>query len=128
VAALVALFVAAGFLTWFFIYRVRNRATRSFPDLWWGAAHHIVFVAVALLTVLVAFLPRDIFGPPGTIDKHSGLVISGAIVTFLLAPLTITVGAMVTFVRNAWARRSVLVIVWLLTLGLLVLHFEAWAR
>ena len=110
----------------------RYRAARpheSFPGMGWANAHHAVVIAFFVLVVIVAVLPQAVFGvPEGKIDFRSGLVISGAVISVLLLPLTIAVAAAATFVRSAPARWVIIAVVWAGTLGLLSLHLQAWLR
>ena len=122
---LVVLTVTIGFL---FVRFRAARPDRKFAGAGWALAHHVVTAAFVILVAVEFSLPQEVFGvPEGGVDFRSGLIISGAIVTVLLLPLTALAGA-ATVVQNTAARWVILGIVWVSTISLITLHLQPLLR
>ncbi|KQO98499.1 hypothetical protein [Leifsonia sp. Leaf264] len=118
---------AALVASWIGFARVRSKRGTGPRGAGWAIAHHLVVMAVVLEGAVVSFLPSGALGDPhGGVGGASGLIISAAVISVVLAFLSVAIDAAVTFIENAAGRRTVVVVVWVLTAGLLWLHLMAW--
>jgi len=102
---------------------------RSYPDRYWAFAHHLVVAGLVVLTNVVASVPAAVFGlADDGVPGKSATVISGAIVSTLLLPLTVAIGAVNGLIRKALWRRLSMVLIWGVSLGLLIQFVQSWLR
>lgn len=110
--------------------RRRRRAQGIAHYLSWAAwAHHLVLFTLGLTMLFVMILPDRAFAAGGEqgISDRGALLLSGGLVLYLVAILTVAQALAVTYQnRSVWDTAFCSTVIWAATLLLLGAHANGW--
>lgn len=112
--------------------RRRRRAQGIAHYLAWAAwAHHLVLLTLGLTLLFVVILPERAFALDGEqgIGERGALLLSGGIVLYLVAILTVAQALAVTYQnRSVWDTAFCSSVIWIATLLLVGAHAAGWVN